>query len=333
MGDIALASAQPGPLIFKPNAGAGGDGVVVVSSGSELQSKLRVASSARYWLASDTGLDGLGAVVQEYICNPLLLQGFKWDIRVYAVVLSLQPLRVLLCKEGLARICTEAYVAPTLKTAHKVASHLTNYSIGKYAIDFDHHDDPLDGTRGSKRTLSSTLAFLQTQGHDVYNLQAQIHHIVAATTEAIATKLSSSDMMQHSCFHILGFDIMFDDCGQAWLLEVNTSPSLSIDSVYPTTGPHARDPKDPPEDAVYAPLVMAAKASMGSKATRICKCCSHHRPHLHAPCAVDLIAKTACVTSVLEVVRRDMSHGLGRPLSCTELTAGTDLLVVHDGGS
>merc|ERR1711970_236030 len=144
-------------------------------------------------------------------CNPLLLQGFKWDIRVYAVVLSLQPLRVFLCKEGLARVCTEAYAPPTLKTAHKVASHLTNYSIGKYAIDYDHHDDPFDGTRGSKRTLSSTMAFLRTQGHDVDDFQAQIHHIVAAATEAIAAELNHDETTtRQSCFHILGLDIMFD---------------------------------------------------------------------------------------------------------------------------
>ena len=33
-----------------------------------------------------------------------------------------------------------------------------------------------------------------------------------------------------NCFHILGFDIMLDHKGKAWLLEVNCSPSLGIDS-------------------------------------------------------------------------------------------------------
>jgi len=330
--DLDLALAQPGPLIFKPNAGAGGDGITVLTSGAELQSKLRTMSSARYWLRPQESVENC-AVVQEYIHDPLLLQGFKWDIRVYAVVLSLKPLRVFLCKEGLARFCTEAYVPPTLKTAHKVASHLTNYSIGKYAVDYDHHDDPCDGTRGSKRTLSSTMAFLRALGHDVEDFDAQIHHIVAATTEAIAGEFSRcEDKVQHDCFHILGLDIMFDSSGQAWLLEVNTSPSLSIDSVFPAEGPHAQEPVEHPQDHPYAPLLNFAKECVRSKKTKICKCCSHHRPHLHGLCAVDLLAKTACVQGALQIVCRDMQHALGRPLSCAELAAGTGLLVVHDAG-
>jgi hypothetical protein len=318
--DVVTNSAwRHGPLIFKPDSGAGGDGIYLLCSPADLATRLRNKSS--------------GGVAQQYIDKPMLLQGYKWDIRVYVVILSLDPLRVFLCQEGLARVCSEPYVAPTQRTMHKIGCHLTNYSISKYAAEYNHADDPTDGTQGTKRTLSSTLEFLRMQGADVDAIRAQIFEIVGATTKALASELDGQEDVRRQCFHILGLDIMFDRRGKGWLLEVNTSPSLNIESVFAAAGPYKQEPTDPPADAPYAQLVHDAKVAMGSRATKLCTCSSHHRPHLHAPCAVDLVAKTACVEGTLEIVRRDLRcSSIGRR-SCSELAKGTKFVVVHDLGS
>jgi hypothetical protein len=44
---------------------------------------------------------------------------------------------------------------------------------------------------------------------------------------------------------------------------------------------------------------------MPYKGQKPCKCRSHHRPHLHAPCAIDLNAKTAAVAGALRIVRAE----------------------------
>ena len=42
-------------------------------------------------------------VAQHYLPKPLLINAYKFDMRIYALVLSCDPLRVFIYKEGLAR--------------------------------------------------------------------------------------------------------------------------------------------------------------------------------------------------------------------------------------
>ena len=71
-------------------------------------------------------------VISKYISNPLLVSGYKFDIRLYVLTTSIDPLRVYIYNEGLVRFASEPYSSGK----GSQFSHLTNYSINKNSTTF-----------------------------------------------------------------------------------------------------------------------------------------------------------------------------------------------------
>ena len=75
--------------------------------------------------------------MQRYIHNPMLIDGRKFDLRLYVLVTSMEPLRVYLFEEGLVRLSTKKY---SLRNLRSRFTHLTNYSINKRSGSFKVRD-------------------------------------------------------------------------------------------------------------------------------------------------------------------------------------------------
>merc|ERR1711907_340898 len=69
-------SAWKRPKIFKPDSGGAGEGIYLLFSAKDLKRRMELCKAE-------------SAVVQEYVDDPMLVDGIKWDLRVYVVVLSL----------------------------------------------------------------------------------------------------------------------------------------------------------------------------------------------------------------------------------------------------
>ncbi len=110
-------------------------------------------------------------MVQRYIKNPLLIENKKFDLRLYVLIVGLNPVRAYLADEGLARLCTEDYVPPNAQNMRNMFSHLTNFSLNKES---DKYKEPgeeflTDGS-GNKRLLTVTWKTMEEQGLDVQEI-------------------------------------------------------------------------------------------------------------------------------------------------------------------
>ncbi|XP_010141021.1 PREDICTED: tubulin polyglutamylase TTLL6, partial [Buceros rhinoceros silvestris] len=171
-------------------------------------------------------------ICQQYISKPFLIDGFKFDMRIYVLVTSCDPLRIFVYNEGLARFATMRYIDPSSKNLDNLCMHLTNYAINKRNENFV-QDDAV----GSKRKLSTLNAWMTDNSYNTAKLWEDIEDII------IKTLISAHPVVKHNyqscfpthaagcaCFEILGFDILLDRRLKPWLLEVNHSPSFTTDT-------------------------------------------------------------------------------------------------------
>ena len=154
------------------------------------------------------------------------------------LVNAVNPLRVYIHEEGLARFCTEPYKKPTARNMDNLFMHLTNYAINKHSSAYQAQEESSgDEESGHKRSLKAIMNILETCGADKDKLSSQIKEIVVktmATSQPYLNHLYRScqpeDLENSMCFQILGFDIMIDRKFRPWLIEVNQSPSFATDS-------------------------------------------------------------------------------------------------------
>ncbi|KAG8440616.1 hypothetical protein GDO86_006386 [Hymenochirus boettgeri] len=214
----------------------------------DLQAYSRTKKNKTYICKPDSGCQGKGIflsrnlkdikhddnmICQEYITKPFLIDGFKFDLRIYVLVTSCEPLRIFIYKEGLARFATMNYIEPSHSNLDDVCMHLTNYAINKNNENFIR-----DEVTGSKRKLSTMNTWLESNNYNISKLWEDIEDVI------IKTLISAHPILKHNyrtcfpnhvagsaCFEILGFDILLDKKLKPWLIEVNHSPSFTTDSV------------------------------------------------------------------------------------------------------
>ncbi|XP_076641842.1 tubulin polyglutamylase TTLL13-like isoform X2 [Halictus rubicundus] len=213
----------------------------------EAMAYAKLRRSKTFIVKPDTGCQGRGIyltrnlkdvkpaermICQVYVARPFLIDGYKFDLRIYALITSCDPLRVYVYNDGLTRFATSRYKEPTGHNTSNVFMHLTNYAVNKHSRMY-----VIDDEVGSKRKISTLNKWLKLKEIDVDELWRKIDEII------IKTILAAYPILKHSyhtcfpthdktyaCFELLGFDVLLDWKLKPYLLEVNHSPSFHTDA-------------------------------------------------------------------------------------------------------
>jgi len=171
-------------------------------------------------------------IVTHYIYNPHLINGRKYDLRLYLLITGYAPLKIYLFDNGLARFCSEEYDLNPEKMNDRYI-HLTNYSINKTSLNFEQNDSVNDEF-GEKWTLSTLKHYFEKNKLNFENVWTKIKDIIikiVLTVTGMAIPLVKSfNLSSGNLFELYGVDILLDENLIPWLMEVNLNPSLNCDS-------------------------------------------------------------------------------------------------------
>ena len=205
-----------GTWIMKPIGRAQGTGIFLVNKAKQIEDwlKKRGTEVAENKLSDDY-------VCQRYVDNPYLVDDRKFDMRIYVLCLSYQPLKVYLYREGFARFANTAYSTAKSDLKNQYI-HLTNHAIQKRDVDYDPEVDDL------KMPIRDLYAhILSKHGQEAADrCFAGIHSVIINALRSVQQVMIND----RHCYELYGYDVMIDENLRPWLIEVNASPSMSSDS-------------------------------------------------------------------------------------------------------
>ena len=175
--------------------------------------------------ASSMDLNTEGTFVQEFIHNPLLIDGKKFDIGIYAVMTSIDPLRVyLLGNEALLRFCAKPYLPFN-------SSDLDSYVVGDDYTPIWEIPSLKPFFKDANLNMKESLnGYLRNLGKDPEIMWKKIESVISDVYIAKAPHISKLTTIVGSprhFFELVRFDFVVDEDLNVYVMEANMSPNLS----------------------------------------------------------------------------------------------------------
>ena len=155
-------------------------------------------------------------IIQKYIERPLCYKGRKCDMRLW--VMLTWDYNLYIFKEGHFKATSLPYDVNSPDSY----VHLTNYSVQKSNKNFAKYET------GNEISFTDFEISLNNQINVKKDLLPKVKEIILHSMKSVCGKINKLE--RKICFEIFGYDFMFDEYYNPFLLEVNTNPGLEISS-------------------------------------------------------------------------------------------------------
>ena len=170
-------------------------------------------------------------IITKYLKNIALINGKKYDLRLYVLISGLKPLRIYFYKEGLVRIASEKYSITPNNIRNKYI-HLTNTDVNKNNKKYVHPNNSSD-ENANMWNIFMYKKYLKEKHNIEWNyILVKIKDIIIKTIISLQQNIikdnDKRNVSDTSFYNLLGFDILLTDEFIPILLEVNHSPAMFI---------------------------------------------------------------------------------------------------------
>lgn len=167
-------------------------------------------------------------IVTKYISNPHLLNRRKYDLRLYVLITSINPLIIYVFDDGLVRITTEDYEL-NLNSLENVFIHLTNTCLNDKSDKYKINNDP-NAEYGNTWTVKTLKKHLEKEGFEWSEIFNKIKDFLVKqfiTMEKYEREEQKKKFYyNNNLYGLFGVDVLLDNNLNPWLIECNAFPSI-----------------------------------------------------------------------------------------------------------
>ena len=171
-------------------------------------------------------------LITKYLINPHLIKGFKYDLRIHGLVTSVKPLKIYLYDEGLVRVASEKYDP---KKIDNEFSFLTNLYINRRNKKKFIYPQNLANIEDSNLwNLAAFQRYCKRNNINYDKLYDDFGDIfikmVLSVRKKIIDNIKLNNLSSSNFYHVIGFDIIYDENMKPYLLESNRRCGLRDDN-------------------------------------------------------------------------------------------------------